>query len=98
MAGITSLVAGHAAILKVCGWNPALVVHMQTTPIWLHDVAGETEAGLLGALNVLLDPPPGADSRHDEKSQEGQDFASTRDGKIRCTYAHHKDNDNGDCQ
>jgi len=69
MAGVASLVAGDAGVLEMRGWHVRRVINMKAPAVRVHNMAGETEVGLFGALHVFR----GAHGGHDYRQQKIND-------------------------
>ncbi len=54
VAGVAGLIAWHAVVLIMGGRQPCGIIHMQTPPVRLHYVTGETEGRLLGTVHMLF--------------------------------------------
>ena len=76
VASVAGFVDGNPVILKVRGGYVGRIVDVKTFSVRLHDVAGEAEGGLLGALDVIGSRAERAEDRQNEKSQERKDFAA----------------------
>ena len=50
---VAGLVSGDTVILEVGGWNVGGIVHVQSSPVGFHNVAGEAELSFFRALHVL---------------------------------------------
>src|SRR5262249_40084131 len=75
-------------ILKMRRRNVRLIVDVKAPPVGLHDVAGKTEVGLLGALKMFGKSPGPAQNGHCKKRHEGKNFATdgSRQRKTRQDY------------
>ena len=95
MAGITGFVGGNTVIQVVGGGKVKGVAHVKAFAIRLHDVAGETELGALGAVHLGGEAHTDGEKRKREESKEGNDIADRRRGDL---WTKHKHSDQRDAK
>src|SRR5215468_6836092 len=97
VAGVAGFIARDAAILEVGCRQICRIIGIKASAVWLHDVAGEAEAGLFGALHVLCGSKYGGDEGKDKQCQKSEDLAGTSGGNSGRHYQYY-DQDNCDPQ
>ena len=70
VACVAGLIAWHPVVLEVGRRNVGLIVNFQTSSVGFHDVAGEAELRLLGALNVVVKTQQAGEDRGNEQSKK----------------------------
>lgn len=80
MAGVARLIGWHSMILKMCGRDIRRVVHIETSSISFHDVAGDAEFRLLRALDMSRGSHRATEHRQYAKGCKSQNLPRRRSG------------------
>ena len=75
MTGIASLIGWDTVILEVRGSEVGWIVHIQTTTMRIHGMAGQAEIGTLGLLKFRRKAHGHTEQRQKEQNEESEDLS-----------------------